>query len=179
MLLAGDELGRTQQGNNNAYCQDNELSWIDWADDVRSESQRAFTRRLIALRREEPVFRRSAFPTGAPGASGLPDVSWFHRDGRPMADGDWQDGDQRSLGVFLGGDDLPEAEGRRPGSFLVLVNGAPDPVTFTLPPAAFGTTWRVELSTDDAARPGPRTLRSGRRTTLTGRSLVVLRRAIV
>ena len=185
MLLAGDERARTQQGNNNAYCQDNDLSWIDWADDERAATQLAFTRRLVALRRAEPVFRRTSFPTGEPGADGVADVSWLRPDGRPMANGDWEDASRHALAVLLSGDDLPGVDGRRPDTFLVLVNGAADPVAFSLGPRRaaastaaphpLGGTWTIELSTAD---PGitPGTTRAARRTTLPGRAVVVLRR---
>ena len=105
MLLGGDELGRTQGGNNNAWCQDNEISWFDWesADGELLE----FARRVIALRREHPVFRRTAFLTGKAGESGLPDVWWFRPDGRRMTQRDWTS-ETRTLGVFLNGREIRE-----------------------------------------------------------------------
>ncbi|PZS11294.1 MAG: glycogen debranching enzyme, partial [Solirubrobacterales bacterium] len=103
MLLGGDELGRTQQGNNNAWCQDNELSWYDWGEDPRSGELRDFTRRLIRLRREHPVLRRQSFLRGRDiDDSDLPDVWWFRPDGRKMTRRDWQDGEP-VLGMFLNG----------------------------------------------------------------------------
>src|SRR5947208_1423309 len=125
MLLGGDELGRTQHGNNNAWCQDNELSWFDWehADAELAE----FVRRLIALRRRHPVFRRTSFLSGQAGESGLPDAWWFRPDGRKMTQRDWTNPETRALGVFLNGRELREraphggpALGQR---FLVVVNG--------------------------------------------------------
>ena len=103
MLSGGDELGRTQSGNNNAYCQDNAISWYDWALDPERERLLGFTRRLIALRRDNPVFHRRAFLTGRQTMdSGLPDVAWFRPDGRPMAERNWRDPEFRTLAVFLG-----------------------------------------------------------------------------
>ena len=115
MLLAGDEIRRTQQGNNNAYCQDNELSWVDWELGERADGLLEFTRRLLRLRAEHPVFRRSAFLTGEEHrGSGAPDVWWFRPDGRRMSQADWARGDAFALGAFLNGAEIPTqtAEGR-------------------------------------------------------------------
>src|SRR5262249_36728670 len=101
MLLGGDELGRTQRGNNNAWCQDNEISWFDWeaADGELLE----FARRVIALRREHPVFRRTSFLSGKAGESGVPDAWWFRTDGRRMTQREWTNPETQTLGVFLNG----------------------------------------------------------------------------
>ena len=99
MLLGGDEIARTQRGNNNAWCQDNELSWYDWERGDVGERMLAFTRRLIAFRREHPVFRRRAFLTGEEHGSGLPDVWWFRPDGHKMTNRDWQTGGPRARHV--------------------------------------------------------------------------------
>jgi isoamylase len=101
MLLAGDEIGRTQEGNNNAYCQDNELSWIDWS--AADGDLLAFARRLIALRRRHPVFRRRHWFLGRPIYGDLEDVAWFRPDGLEMSEDDWNAGFAKSLGVFLNG----------------------------------------------------------------------------
>jgi glycogen operon protein len=180
MLLGGDELGRTQWGNNNAWCQDNEISWLGWQPDAAGERLLAFTRRLIALRREHPVFRRSHFLLGrTANGSGLPDAWWFRPDGRRMTNADWQSG-ATTLGVFLNGQEIPD---RTPDggevsddSFLVLLNGGPDPVTFRLPASRFGRRWAVELST---AAPDAEPAAYGHRqdVVLQGRSLLLLRRA--
>src|ERR1700752_2953952 len=106
MLLGGDEIGRTQHGNNNAWCQDNELSWFDW--ESADGDLLGFVRRLIHLRREHPVFRRETFLTGSElRGSGLPDVWWFRPDGRRMTQRDWQQQPGRTLGVFLNGAEIP------------------------------------------------------------------------
>src|SRR2546421_4527483 len=152
MLLGGDELGRTQNGNNNAWCEDNEISWFDW-EHVDSDLVE-FTKRLVRLRQEHPVFRRASFLTGREvRGSGLPDVWWFRPDGRRMTQKDWQRQDAHSLGVFLNGQEIPN---RTPAgkeivddSFLVLFNAYVDPITFTLPTPRFGPRWRVEIATGD------------------------------
>ncbi len=179
MLLAGDELGRTQHGNNNAWCQDNELSWLDWELDEEMERLLAFTRRLIALRRAHPVLRRAHFFEGHPvNGSGLPDVAWFRPDGEPMRDGDW-DADGGPLGVFLNGSEIPaRAATGEPvvdDSFLVLVNAGAEPGEFTLP-AHLGPSWTLELSTADPEEAVPSAHHGGDRLALVAWSLVLLRR---
>jgi glycogen operon protein len=182
MLLAGDELRRTQRGNNNAYCQDNELSWIDWELDDRARGLHAFTRRVIALRRAHAVFRRRDFLTGEERhGSGAPDVWWFRPDGRRMTIADWSRGDAFALGVFLNGEEIPglEADGERVSdeSFIVLFNAWRDPVTFVLPPARFGRRWVHELSTaEPALAANGHELPARAPVTVDGRALRVLRR---
>jgi isoamylase len=154
MLLGGDELGRTQQGNNNAWCQDNELSWFDWQLDERGERLLEFTRRLIELRRTHPVFRRAHFLTGmALEGTMLPDVWWLRPDGRRMARRDWETPGGGALGVFLNGEGIPDLtpDGQRvvDTSFIVLFNAHEESVTFRLPAARFGRVWELVLSTAD------------------------------
>jgi glycogen operon protein len=154
MLLGGDELGRTQDGSNNAWCQDNEISWFDWAG--ADGELMGFVRRLIRLRREHPVFRQPAFLTGSsPRGSGLPDVWWFRDDGRRMTQRDWQSPDTRTLGVFLNGQEVhgrtEHGEEIEDDSFLVLLNTRSEPVEFILPTRRFGSPWIVELATGDGA----------------------------
>ena len=174
MLLGGDEFGRSQRGNNNAWCQDNELSWYDWesADSELLE----FTRRAIALRQAEPVFRRRDFLVGDEVVgSGLPDVVWVRPDGEEMTDSDW---DARAIAVFLNGAEIPthDRDGNpiRGDSFLIAVNAHHEPVSFTLP-NMLGDSWHIELATDaqagfEAEQTG------GAQLELAARSLVVLRR---
>jgi len=147
MLLGGDEIGRTQGGNNNAWCQDNEISWVDW--DAADHDLLAFTRRLIELRRGHPVFRRRRFFQGR--GEHLPDVWWMRADGRRMTRRDWDGTESRAIGVFLNGDEL-DAEARRgeelrDDSFLILFNGHFEEITFRLPARRFGTRWHLELAT--------------------------------
>jgi isoamylase len=163
MLLAGDELGRTQLGNNNAYCQDNEISWVHWppaaggAAPGPAEALLDFTRRLIALRRDHPVFRRRRYLRGRPlrGAGDqLGDVAWFTPGGEEMTEQDWDAGFAQSLTVFLNGGSITEADRRgqpiRDDSFLLLFNASPRELKFTLPPARYGEVWETVL---DTARP--------------------------
>ena len=178
MLLGGDESGRSQHGNNNAWCQDNELSWFDWSTgDTELE---AFTEQLIRLRREHPVFRRAAFLTGREVRdSGLPDVWWFRPDGRRMTHKDWQREDARTLGVFLNGQEIPSrtphGEEIVDDSFLLLFNAHFEPVTFTLPTRRFGARWVRELSTGEGVPEGPIAGRA--EVVVQDRALVLLRRA--
>ncbi|MEO5634579.1 glycogen debranching protein GlgX [Gaiella sp.] len=182
MLLAGDEIGRTQQGNNNAYCQDNEISWISWVEDSSARTHLAFAKRLVALRHQHPVFRRPSFLTGFEHEdSGAPDVWWFRPDGRAMTRSDWDRGDASALGAFLNGaeimDETREGDPIVGDSFLILFNGWRDRLTFTLPPVRFGRRWEYGLSTaepDVAA--GAWVLRARGQVEVEGRSIVLLRR---
>jgi isoamylase len=169
MLLGGDEQGRTQGGNNNAWCQDNEISWFDWGS--VDETLHAFVGRLLALRAAEPVFRRTSFLNGGPAESTLPDAWWFRPDGRQMAQRDWQGAETRVLGIFLNGEHAdPTGD-----SFVALVNATPDPVAFRLPPRRFALEWTLELSTADTEAHG--TPHRGRATIeVEGFSFILLRR---
>ncbi len=153
MLLGGDESGRTQRGNNNCWCQDNELSWHDWNENLHAAALSGFTRRLIALRRAHPVFRRQSFLLGGErGDPGLPDVWWFRPDGRKMTRRDWQSGEP-VLGMFLNGAAIPtpgpHGEEIEDDAFLLLFNAHGDDRTFMLPRRRFGAQWALELSTSD------------------------------
>jgi glycogen operon protein len=158
MLLGGDELSRTQHGNNNAYCQDNEISWFSWALSDEQRQLLAFTRRLIELRGAHPVFRRGDFLAGEERmGSGKPDVHWFRPDGLRMTLRNWRAGDLRTLGVFLNGAEIPTLD--RTGatvvddSFLVLFNASGEDVEFRLPPVSFGRRWAHELCTAEPQLP--------------------------
>jgi glycogen operon protein len=182
MVLAGDELRNTQGGNNNAYCQDNELSWLDWHVDERDAVLHAFTKRLLRLRAEHPVFRRSAFLSGEERqGSGAPDVWWFRPDGRKMTQADWARGDAFALGAFLNGAEIPtlapDGEPVADESFIVLFNAWREPVTFVLPPARFGRRWGHELATAaPELLPNGATYRARDAVALEARALRVLRR---
>jgi glycogen operon protein len=147
MLLGGDEWGRTQRGNNNAWCQDNEISWFSW--DQCDQDLLAFSRQLIALRRAHPVFRRTKFFEGK--GEQLPDVWWMRPDGRRMTRRDWDNTESRAIGVFLNGEELrtetKDGEEVRDESFLLLFNAHFEDITFRLPARRFGAHWEVVLTT--------------------------------
>jgi glycogen operon protein len=182
MLLGGDEIGRTQGGNNNAYCQDNEISWIDWDLDDRAQRQLAFTKRLIALRKQHPVFHRAVFLTGEEQlGSGQPDVWWFRPDGRKMTQRNWRDNNALTLGVFLNGAEIPtQTEQGAPvidDTFLILFNAWEGPIQFTLPAVSFGRRWAHELSTADPdLEPNAAVYPARGVVPVEGRSLLLLRR---
>jgi glycogen operon protein len=151
LLGGGDELGRTQGGNNNAYCQDGPISWYDWTASDDSAAMTRFTARAVALQAAHPALRRRTFLTGArDGASPLPDVTWLGPDGAVLAGGAWDEPGARFLGWLLAGDrvDLIDAAGAplRDDDVLVLANAGPDPVTLPLP-GRTGASWTVELDT--------------------------------
>jgi glycogen operon protein len=130
MIAHGDEIGRSQDGNNNAYCQDNDLTWIDWELTERQADLLDFTRRVVQLRREQPVFRRRRFFAGSAnhgGESDIHDISWFTPAGVEMSEGDWSNGYARSIMVFLNGQAIPEPDRRgqpiRGDNILLIFNG--------------------------------------------------------
>jgi isoamylase len=179
MLLGGDEFGRTQGGNNNAWCQDNEISWFDWGFEDEQRSLLDFTKRLIAFRAEHPVFRRAAFLEGSEHeGSGLPDVWWFRPDGHKMTDEDWNSGAQ-VLGAFFNGEEIPHRtqDGQRvvDDSFLLFFNCSPDDVEFTLPLKKFGRRWDLEITTAEA-EPEPLSVEAREQLVVPARSTLVLRR---
>ena len=155
MILGGDEIGRSQEGNNNGWCQDNELSWLDW--EATDDDLRAFAQRLIELRNREPVFRRRTFLVGDDAQSGTPDVVWLRGDGEPMSEEDWAREDTRAIAVFLNGREIPaataEGDSHWGSSFLILVNAHHDGVEFVLPAGELGSGWTLELSTASAGVP--------------------------
>jgi isoamylase len=152
MLLGGDEIGRTQRGNNNAYCQDNEVSWYDWKNADQKLLQ--FTRRLIRLRQRHPVLcRRRWFQGRDPHGVGVGDIGWFTPAGAEMSDADWQAGFAKSLGVFLNGSAIPTTDERGErvldDSFYIMFNAHHDAQEFRLPPPAWGTRWTQVLDTHE------------------------------
>jgi len=182
MLLGGDEIGRTQRGNNNGWCQDNEISWYDWTENPEKGKLREFTRRLIRLRREHKVFRRNSFLRGKElMGSGLPDVWWFRADGNKMTRRDWQGG-EHVLGMFLNGREIttpgPQGQEVEDDSFVLLVNAEPEDRVFTLPRRRFGAQWQLELSTaDPSAEAGSQRYGARTEVKVIARSIVVLKRA--
>lgn len=175
MLLMGDELSRTQGGNNNAYCQDNETSWLDWkAGASLDPTLLDFVKQLVDFRRRFEAFRRRAWLKGVnvPGA-GLKDVYWLAPEGREMAREDWADDGRRALGIQLGND---SADGQR---FLILVNAAPDTVPFSLPNSFTDNAWVQVLDTSTADMSGPiNVLRKGVRFPLAGRSFSLFQHGV-
>ncbi|MFE0149496.1 glycogen debranching protein GlgX [Nonomuraea sp. NPDC059007] len=178
MISHGDELGRTQQGNNNGYCQDNELTWVDWSDVRENWLLLEFTQRLAALRRRHPVFRRRRFFYGRP-VRGLADIAWLTPAGEEMTNGDWEAGFAKSLAVFLNGEAItePDRRGRtiRDDSFLLLFNAHHDTIRFTVP-KDYGDMWQTEIDTAMPISVGVATCRAGEGVAVTGRSVRVLRR---
>ncbi|WP_147942399.1 glycogen debranching protein GlgX [Microbispora sp. CSR-4] len=160
MLLAGDEFGRTQNGNNNAYCQDNETSWIDWSLIRQEGDLLEFVRRLAALRRAHPVFRRRRFFQGHSPGDGSRDIIWLTPSGTEMTDGDWHTGYAKSLAVYVNGDAIsepgPRGERIRDETFLLLINAHHENLTFALPGPELGAAWRPVLDTaEDDLRDDP------------------------
>ncbi|WP_374936865.1 glycogen debranching protein GlgX [Streptomyces sp. Ru73] len=185
MLVAGDELGRTQQGNNNGYCQDNELGWLDWslADDPEWRPLTELVSRLIALRRAHPVLRRRAFFSGRPnGPDGLRDLAWFTPAGTEMTEGDWY-APASGLGMFLSGTDIPQRDERglpvTDDSFLVVLHSGHEPGRFTLPAEPWARSYALLVDTsreDQAAEPGT-AYEAGAEVELPGRAVWLLRAA--
>ncbi|HEX6232772.1 MAG TPA: glycogen debranching protein GlgX [Jiangellaceae bacterium] len=183
MLLHGDELGRTQRGNNNAYCQDNEISWVDWTPSSDGAQLREFTEYVARLRASHPVFRRRRFFHGRPvrgSRRGLTDIEWLRLTGERMQEDDWAAGLARSVTVFLNGDAItepgPRGEKLRDDSFLLLFNGERSDLVFALPGVAFGTRWEVVLDTATPQVDDAREVKADGEIDMLQHSLVVLRR---
>ena len=180
MLLGGDELARSQGGNNNAYCQDSEVGWVDWNN--IDEETLAFVRALIRLRREHAVFRRPRFFEGRNlGARALKDITWVTPEGREMTHADWTLPYARSLGFVVSGEacgiDVPGARGVADDTFLVLLNSYTEIIFYTLPAADIGGRWSVVVDTARTdAIAGDEAVGAGHRFPLKPRSLAVLKR---
>ncbi len=180
MLLHGDEMGRTQQGNNNTYCQDSELSWVHW--DAMDQPLVEFTAFVNKIRHDHPIFRRSRFFDGRPVRRGegekLPDIVWLNTDGHPMLPEDWDSGFGRTIGVFYNGHGIQEqdARGRRitDDSFLLAFNAHDDNVDFVIPPDEYSALWEILVDTADRAY-SHKQLKAGSVLKLAAKSLVVLR----
>ena len=185
MLCHGDELGRSQGGNNNGYCQDNEISWIDWsrAEDDLIE----FTGRVAKLRHDHPVFRRRRFFDGRPvrrrgqKGQGAPDIGWVRPDGSEMTEDDWDSGFGKAVAVFLNGNGIPDHDSRGErvvdDTFFMALSAHFEPIEFTLPSKEFGASWQVVLDTGDPEQLaiGPE-VDAGATVTVGPRALVVLKR---
>ncbi len=180
MLLGGDEMGRTQQGNNNGYCQDNEISWFDW--ERTDQTLLDFTRKLIGFRTEHPVFKRRGWFLGrAIHGSGVEDIGWFTPDGTEMAEENWGEDFAKAIAVFLNGEAIryPNLQGEkvRDNSFFLLFNAHHEPVRFTLPGPEWGPRWLRVIDTDaDGFVTEEKILKASEEIPVQGRSLVLLMR---
>jgi isoamylase len=185
MISHGDELGRTQLGNNNAYCQDSEISWIDWeAADLQLLE---FTRKLTEFRHKHQVFRRRRFFTGLPvtargGGDPLQDIAWFTPDGREMAGDDWGNDFGRAVALFVNGEGIRERGqyGQRhvDSSFLLLFNAHDAPIEFATPPAEYGEKWEKVIETAEPVPGQPSVFEAGATILVPDRSLIVLDRTV-
>jgi isoamylase len=179
MLLSGDEMGRTQQGNNNAYCQDNELSWLDWSLTEADEELLVFVQRMISLRKEHAAFHRRSFFQEQRLRGKKKNILWFTPDGLEMADEEWNLGFARCLGMYLSGDSIGEVD--RQGNpvvdddFLLMLNASPDDIPFTLPGFRSHIRWQPLVDTSEHAESADaKRYARGSTYLLKGRSLVLL-----
>ncbi|MEO3405134.1 glycogen debranching protein GlgX [Mucilaginibacter sp. CAU 1740] len=181
MLVAGDEFGRTQNGNNNAYCQDNEISWLNW--ETADKELLAFTQKLIALRKKHPIFRRRKWFQGLPiMGKGLEDIAWFLPEGNEMSEENWNHDFAKSLGVFLNGRGLhhmgPKGEPVIDDSFYIIFNAHDQPLEYVLPPKIYGDDWKKIMDTaDDNFK--EQVLNNDEKITVQGRSVVLLQHPII
>jgi glycogen operon protein len=182
MLLGGDEIGRTQQGNNNGYCHDDEISWYDWSLADANEDLLSFTRALARLRTDHPVFRRPKFFQGRPlHGESIKDIGWFTPEGTEMSQEDWDNGIAKSIAVYLNGDAIGAIDQRgepvADDTFLMLLNAWHEPIDFTLPSADWAEGWVqvVDTATGHCAE-GETQLKAGEELPVEGRALVLLRR---
>ncbi len=181
MICHGDELGRTQGGNNNGYCQDNETTWIDWANADNGLIE--FSKSVAELRAAHPVFRRRRFFDGLPvrrrGSVRIPDISWFTPGGSEMSDEDWDSGFGKSVAVYLNGHGIPDLDPRgqrvTDDSFVLCFNAHHEPIDFMLPPKDFGAAWQPVIYTvDGAVMEGSRPVAAGAKITVEARAVMVL-----
>jgi glycogen operon protein len=176
MGLAGDEMGRTQLGNNNAYCQDNEIGWINWNLSTRDRKLLQFTRQCLRIFHSNPSLRRRSFFTGRPIADGgVKDLTWVHAGGEEMSQEDWADEENHVLGMLIHGRATDEVNERgRPlygQTLLLLLNGGPRTRSFTLPRVEGAGAWQEILNT---AHPGSRVVKAAA-VNLVANSLILLR----
>jgi glycogen operon protein len=184
MIAHGDEFGRTQQGNNNVYCQDSELSWMDWSLAEKNAELLAFARKATQLRTDHPVFRRRRFFEGRPMRRGdeVGDIAWLTPTGREMTQEDWDSGFDKCVAVFLNGNAIrePNARGERvvDDSFLLCFNAHEDAVDFVIPDDDYGQEWTAELDTTEPTGTTERVMKAGEKIPLPGRSLLILRKTL-
>ncbi|MGD1174379.1 glycogen debranching protein GlgX [Mycobacterium seoulense] len=187
MIAHGDELGRTQNGNNNVYCQDSELSWMDWSLVDKNSDLLAFARKVTSLRKNHPVFRRRRFFEGEPIRSGdeARDIAWLNPSSREMTHEDWGESIHKCVAVFLNGEAItaPNARGERvvDDSFLLCFNAGEEPVEFVLPNNEYAQEWTVELDTNDpvgAKDDADQVMNAEEQIVVPSRSLLVLRKTM-
>ncbi|WP_431523844.1 glycogen debranching protein GlgX [Mycobacterium europaeum] len=187
MIAHGDELGRTQNGNNNVYCQDSELSWMDWSLVDKNSDLLAFARKVSSLRKSHPVFRRRRFFEGEPIRTGdeVRDIAWMNPSSREMTHEDWGESIHKCVAVFLNGEAItaPNARGERvvDDSFLLCFNAGEDPVEFVLPNNEYAQEWTVELDTNDPVGvkdDADQVMNAGQQIVVGSRSLLVLRKTM-
>ncbi|MCW2495993.1 MAG: glgX 1, partial [Jatrophihabitans sp.] len=183
MLVAGDERWRTQQGNNNAYAQDNPISWVDWTAGDEAEDMHALVQRLLSLRAAAPVLRQRAFFEGIPVADGdgCKDLAWFHPAGHELGDPDWFDGGLRTIGMYLDGRGLRHRDARGQiivdDSYLFVLHADDKPCDFTLPAAPWAERYEVVIDTTQVGGEPADTelLKAGSALQLVERSTTLLR----
>jgi glycogen operon protein len=176
MLLAGDEFARTQQGNNNAYCQDNDISWVHWSDDDRTQRMITFVQRLTGLRHRYPILRRNRFLSGVYSEElGVKDLTWISATGADLSEADWNDANVRCFGMLLDGRAQASGIKRRghEATLLIVFNAWQDVVKFTLPEAPGGAKWSLLLDTNMPELPEGTPFDFGQAYEVTGRSLLV------
>ncbi|RRR46353.1 glycogen debranching enzyme GlgX [Mycolicibacter terrae] len=182
MIAHGDEMGRTQHGNNNAYCQDSELAWMDWSLAEKNSDLLAFTRRVTQLRKDHPVFRRRRFFEGRPVRHGdeIGDIAWFTPAGQEMSQDDWDNGFDKCIMVFLNGEAIrePDVRGQRvvDDSFVLCFNAHEETVGFAVPGGDYAQEWTVELDTASPVSPDEQPVQAGGEIPVPARSLLVLRK---
>ena len=180
MLLAGDEFGHTQQGNNNSYCQDNEMTWLDWIN--KDEGLLHFTAQLIHFRKDHQIFhRRRWFQGRSVHGHGVDDIVWFRADANLMSDEDWNVSFARSVAILLNGEAIASKDRRgarvRDSTYYLMFNGHYEDLAFTLPPAQYGRRWRVVFDTASGKFNGRRKMsRPGEEISIEARSVRVLQR---
>jgi isoamylase len=179
MVQGGDEVSRTQNGNNNAYCQDNEITWLDWHWDNRKKNLLKYTTRLIAFRHEHPVFQRRNFFQGRPiRGSNIKDIMWLRADGREMTDEDWNSSWIRCFGIFLSGEIPGEVDDQgmpfQDDSMVLVLNSHFERIAFIVPDFLPHSTWNLEFDTHRLEIEKPETYKSGDSVNIWGRSLVLL-----
>ena len=167
MILAGDEFGRTQRGNNNSYAQDNEISWVDWNLDVAAQALQEFVRRLVALRAAQPLLHRDNWRD-------MMSVTWLNRRGTEQEAADWEEKSASTVGIRLSRDDLADRDGVWP-ELVILFNPSDTQVKFVTPMRAGEADWKIELNTADATPAEAGTIKPGASVTMTDRSLILLR----